>query len=389
MEKLTGVAFNSGGGGSALTVKYDGTTLTTGATSIDFTGAGVTATNTGTSVTVDIPGGGGGTVNTDGLTISGDGSSGDPLKTSIPVYNDIQLTSDYTMYNEGVYEVTVGTDFGDFHALTPPDPADYPGKRIVVTNKDRNLSVFFNGSVYFRGTTQAANVIPPLATYEYVSMDLTPPSSGWYWVCISPDYVVYPDIDLASLGSYTIYTYGTYTFLTGSILGSEKITFPNPEFFSGQSITIINKDNAYPIRIINDGSNPVYQGFGSTPFPDIDAGMTVEFISDGTLWRSKPFTQELTYLGIDLSVADYQLTTPGIYLISNPDGIYGIGFPNTAGMNGQTITVWNRSDATPANILDNGFRPITSDESAVTTISIWTVAIFKCIANQWVLVNTQ
>jgi hypothetical protein len=49
------------GGGSALTVKDEGTTLSSAVTSIDFVGAGVVATNTGGAVTVTVAGGGGGT----------------------------------------------------------------------------------------------------------------------------------------------------------------------------------------------------------------------------------------------------------------------------------------------------------------------------------------
>lgn len=45
---------SSGGGGSALTVKDEGSTLSSAVTSIDFVGAGVTATNTGGAVTVTI-----------------------------------------------------------------------------------------------------------------------------------------------------------------------------------------------------------------------------------------------------------------------------------------------------------------------------------------------
>ena len=44
--------------GSALTIKNEGTNLTTSATSLDFVGAGVTATNVGDAVTVTINGGG-------------------------------------------------------------------------------------------------------------------------------------------------------------------------------------------------------------------------------------------------------------------------------------------------------------------------------------------
>lgn len=49
------------GGGSALTIKDEGTTLSTAVTSIDFVGAGVVATNTGGAVTITVAGGGGGT----------------------------------------------------------------------------------------------------------------------------------------------------------------------------------------------------------------------------------------------------------------------------------------------------------------------------------------
>ena len=47
-------------GASALTIKDEGIDKTTAASSIDFVGAGVTATNSGTDVTVTIPGGGSG-----------------------------------------------------------------------------------------------------------------------------------------------------------------------------------------------------------------------------------------------------------------------------------------------------------------------------------------
>jgi hypothetical protein len=48
------------GGGSAITVQDEGTTLTTGATTFNFVGAGVTASNSGTVVTVTVPGASGG-----------------------------------------------------------------------------------------------------------------------------------------------------------------------------------------------------------------------------------------------------------------------------------------------------------------------------------------
>jgi hypothetical protein len=49
----------TGPAGSSLAIKDEGTTLTSSATSLNFTGAGVVATNVGSDVTVNIAGGGG------------------------------------------------------------------------------------------------------------------------------------------------------------------------------------------------------------------------------------------------------------------------------------------------------------------------------------------
>jgi hypothetical protein len=56
LQEIGAGGIGGGGGGSAITAKDEGTTLTTAATSFDFVGAGVTATNTGGAVTVTVPG---------------------------------------------------------------------------------------------------------------------------------------------------------------------------------------------------------------------------------------------------------------------------------------------------------------------------------------------
>jgi hypothetical protein len=55
-------------GGSAITVQDEGTTLTSNATSFNFTGAGVTATNSGGAVTVNVSAGGGSSLTTSVIT---------------------------------------------------------------------------------------------------------------------------------------------------------------------------------------------------------------------------------------------------------------------------------------------------------------------------------
>lgn len=56
------LTIDAAGGGSAITVQDEGTPLTTAATTLNFTGAGVTATGTGATKTIDIPGAGSATI---------------------------------------------------------------------------------------------------------------------------------------------------------------------------------------------------------------------------------------------------------------------------------------------------------------------------------------
>ena len=54
---------SSGGGGSAISVLDEGSTLTSGVTSFNFVGNGVTATSVGSAVTVTVTAGGGSSSN--------------------------------------------------------------------------------------------------------------------------------------------------------------------------------------------------------------------------------------------------------------------------------------------------------------------------------------
>ena len=69
----------AGGSGTAISVSDEGTVLTSGVTSFNFTGAGITATAVGNAVTVNVPTGGGGTVTS---VASGTGLSGGPITTT-------------------------------------------------------------------------------------------------------------------------------------------------------------------------------------------------------------------------------------------------------------------------------------------------------------------
>lgn len=76
------------GGGSAITVKNEGSDISTAATSFDFVGSGVTATNSSNDITVTIPGGV--TFGRRALTANATASSGDSI-IGISSSNDVEL----------------------------------------------------------------------------------------------------------------------------------------------------------------------------------------------------------------------------------------------------------------------------------------------------------
>lgn len=78
---------------SPLTIRDEGSVLSTGATSINFTGAGVTATNSGDVITVDITGGGASSVSgpvssTDNAVVRWDTTTGEVLQNSAVTIDD-------------------------------------------------------------------------------------------------------------------------------------------------------------------------------------------------------------------------------------------------------------------------------------------------------------
>lgn len=109
---------HSGGTGSAITAKDEGSNLTTGMTSINFVGSGVVATNSGTDVTV---------------TISGGGSGNLWSKEWGPLQNEAPASSFATLDTRNAHPTL---DFDDTSAesavFTGILPSDYSGAGITV-----------------------------------------------------------------------------------------------------------------------------------------------------------------------------------------------------------------------------------------------------------------
>ena len=120
-EDMTDVSFT-------LTVEDEGTALTTGATRLNFTGAGVTASGTNQEKTINIPGGGGTSLPSEhaslGLTIT----TTEQITTSnnLTITGTITVNSPYTFAGTGSTNGTGGTE-----TLASSNTTAFP-----ITNKD-------------------------------------------------------------------------------------------------------------------------------------------------------------------------------------------------------------------------------------------------------------
>jgi hypothetical protein len=162
-----------GGTSGSITVKDEGTTLTTGATSIDFVGAGVTATNSGANVTV---------------TISASGSGGS--------------------YTANVGDGT-NTSFTITHGLATRD---------VIVQLYENGSLYQNVDVDIRHTTTSAvdlvfSVAPTTNQYRVVISSGNGGGSTNYWNLDVNN-------DLSSISGFTSLT-GTWSVSGGVIVQTD------------------------------------------------------------------------------------------------------------------------------------------------------------------------
>lgn len=157
----------SGGGGSGITVQDEGTALSTAATTLNFTGAGVEATGTGATKTINIPGGG------SGVTVQEEGTS---LATAATTLNFVgaQVTAAGTGATKTItvspqftnwaqvgnvpYPTQAGTDLG--RSANPIAGVWFEGQSTDGTNDGSNdwrLIFAQNGSPRVQSTTTTGN----------------------------------------------------------------------------------------------------------------------------------------------------------------------------------------------------------------------------------------
>jgi len=126
----------SGGGGSALTIKEEGTALSTAATSLDFVGAAVTASGTGADKTITI----------DSLPSSGGTFTGDVT------FEGAQYTNRNVVWDK----TDSALEFADNAQIVMGQQSDL---RIYHNAQDSYISANISGNLYIRNATDDFDVV--------------------------------------------------------------------------------------------------------------------------------------------------------------------------------------------------------------------------------------
>jgi hypothetical protein len=156
--QATGVkwAAASGGGGS-ITVQDEGTTLTSALSSLNFTGSGVTATNSGGAVTVNVAGGGGG--GGGALTISNKtaaytvvaGDLGTIINCTSGTFT-VSLTAAATLgsgFNCWIWNTS--TSISDAITIDPNASETIDGKTTIVLRRGEGMQIVCDGTNWQTG----------------------------------------------------------------------------------------------------------------------------------------------------------------------------------------------------------------------------------------------
>jgi len=188
----------------------------------------------------------------------------------------IDLNTAYNIQYPGVYEVTVGSATGGESIYLPAPNAWSSGFKVTIINAtDESVNVNINGSGdrYLEGTTISISILSPRSIVEYVS-------NGTNWRMMpSMKQITYESLNIDSLiDPYPLYTKGVYHFSTVGV-SSVGVSFPSPDIFSGETITIINPTaDSFPVTgNVKDVDN--------TTVSVIVAQSSYQFTAIGSYWR--------------------------------------------------------------------------------------------------------
>lgn len=244
MEKLTGVAYNSGGGG------------------------GVTSIIAGDGISVDVP--------TGNVTVS----------TSVNVQCIDLSLSDFTVSEPGVYNIIEPN--GGYEIIILGNPQDYNGKTITFINQGGSNAPISSAEwvPLYQGTGTQVNQINSYSTLEIVAV---------YNTCDNA-WRTKPSTAVVAKEGITLYDGGPINLSVGidgggfyvitvaddGLGNGGQIFFPPANSYVGQRIVILNLDISNNAVISNNGNAPVeLDGIVVNYVP---ANSVMEFISTGTYW---------------------------------------------------------------------------------------------------------
>ena len=373
--------------GGAITVQEEGTSLSTAATTINFVGTGVTASGTGTTKTITVTGGGGGSSSSFYKdTFSGNGST-----TGFVLANSVSNENLTQIYIDGVYQFkdnyTVnGT--GITFSTAPPSGTN-------------NIEVISVGSVTVSdgGTLTKDNFTGNGSTTAF-TLSVTPASEDLTNVFLQG---VYQDKSTYSL-SGNVLTFSTapqngYTFdvMSQTATNLSQATYLASDNFAGTgsqtSFTLVNgtpSNKAFTMVFLSG----VYQQkatysltSGAIVFSTAPGSSdTVEVVSIGNGGLVGASINDANSARYNVSVINSNTTASAgsIYVLTANLNLTLPANPST----GESIKISNRSAVATCQLLRNGSRIL----GAATDLTLDTVAasfelIYTDSTNGWVIIG--
>lgn len=225
-------------------------------------------------------GGGSSTVTSDGVTIVGDGSLGDPLTaTSAQPTTNVDLnSSSHVMAGSGIYFITPDNSNTNYFEINTTGITDGEKLVLVVLQNSNQKSVSISTSacsVFYQGTEIPIIKIDSGTVYEFIYN-----ASLNDWFCLAPTPSI--NVDMGDLNlTYEIKMGGFYyTSATLDPIGSMAISFPTSSYYEGQKVVVWNYDTLNTISLTGD--QPIEPD--TTPISTLAPSTISVFISIRNNW---------------------------------------------------------------------------------------------------------
>lgn len=297
--------------------------------------------------------------------------------------------SNYTITNYGVYEIKIATDSTTPYYIIFPNATLFTGQRITLINADasgynNNAIIDTTGEANtrpkYQGTYKTIGQIPYGMTYEFISTN-----GVWMSTNPMPAHTQRLDID-NNLYETTIPFGGIYKIYNGDP-GKEDdyyiIKLSDPKKNNGERITLINTDTTYSLKIQGTWI-PVSKNTYGGQIVRVPPQSTYEFVSIDSQWVCVNMSTPPTYINIDLTAADFNIPSCGVYFFSITSTTYGTVLPtNAEWYDGRQIILIN-NDGTNDLLLTNAVNP---NGTSYTSLPAGSARTLVSINGKWVVIR--